>query len=102
MRYSLADPAQQVHHESAMRAAIADAERARTGDNPWVGCAIMDGAGQLLATGHTQRPGGDHAEVVAMRQVQALARSFSDVTLYSTLEPCSFHGRSPACSQAII
>lgn len=101
---TISDPAQRVHHEQAMRAAITAAEhaRGRTGDNPWVGCAITDGSGRLLATGHTRSPGGDHAELVALRRVQELAVPFSEVTLYSTLEPCSFHGRTPACSRAII
>lgn len=101
---ALSDPAALAAHERAMRAAIADAELARghTGDNPWVGCAITDAAGKLLATGHTQGPGEDHAEVGAMRRVRELGVPFSEVTLYSTLEPCSFHGRTPACARAII
>lgn len=87
-----------------MRAAIADAEnaRGRTGDNPWVGCAIADGAGAVIATGRTQGPGEDHAEIAAIRRARQLGVSFSDITLYSTLEPCSFHGRTPACARAII
>jgi len=87
-----------------MRAAIADAELARghTGDNPWVGCAIVDAAGRLVATGHTQGPGEDHAEIGAMRRAQEAGVPLAEVTLYSTLEPCSFHGRTPACARAII
>ncbi len=87
-----------------MRAAIAEAERARgrTGDNPWVGCVIVGADGAILARGHTQGPGEDHAEIVAMEDAAANGVSFADVTLYSTLEPCSFHGRTPACSHAII
>jgi diaminohydroxyphosphoribosylaminopyrimidine deaminase/5-amino-6-(5-phosphoribosylamino)uracil reductase len=104
MSSALSDPTQLAQHERAMRAAIADAELARghTGDNPWVGCAIVDASGKLLATGHTQGPGEDHAEIGAMRRVRELGVPFSEVTLYSTLEPCSFHGRTPACSRAII
>jgi diaminohydroxyphosphoribosylaminopyrimidine deaminase / 5-amino-6-(5-phosphoribosylamino)uracil reductase len=104
MPSALSDPAKLPEHERAMRAAIADAELARghTGDNPWVGCAIVDATGKVLATGHTQGPGEDHAEIGAMRQVRALGVPFSEVTLYSTLEPCSFHGRTPACARAII
>jgi diaminohydroxyphosphoribosylaminopyrimidine deaminase / 5-amino-6-(5-phosphoribosylamino)uracil reductase len=101
---ALSDPALLSAHQAAMRAAIADAERARgrTGDNPWVGCAIVAASGELLATGHTQGPGEDHAEIVAMQRVRELGVPLSEVTLYSTLEPCSFHGRTPACSRAII
>jgi diaminohydroxyphosphoribosylaminopyrimidine deaminase/5-amino-6-(5-phosphoribosylamino)uracil reductase len=87
-----------------MLAAVAEAERARgrTGDNPWVGCAIADAAGRIVALGHTQGPGEDHAEIVALRRARAQGVDLSATTLYSTLEPCSFHGRTPACSRAIV
>lgn len=90
-------------HVKAMRAAIAEAERARgsTGDNPWVGSVITDAAGAIVAVGHTQGPGEDHAEIVAMHQARAKGLDFATATIYSTLEPCSFHGRTPACSRAI-
>ncbi len=91
-------------HDDAMRAAIAEAERARgkTGDNPWVGCVIVDGHGQIVARGHTQGPGEDHAEIVAMQDAVRLGISLAEATLYSTLEPCAFHGRTPACAKAIV
>lgn len=90
-----------------MRAAMAEAELARgkTGDNPWVGCVIVvhDGtAGSIVARGHTQGPGEDHAEIGALRRFHALGLLVGDATLYSTLEPCSFHGRTPACSRVIV
>lgn len=87
-----------------MRRALAEAENARgsTGDNPWVGCVICDAEGSVLASGHTQGPGEDHAEIVALRRVKQLGASISGATLYSTLEPCSFHGRTPACARAIV
>jgi diaminohydroxyphosphoribosylaminopyrimidine deaminase/5-amino-6-(5-phosphoribosylamino)uracil reductase len=91
-------------HRGAMRAAIAEAERARgsTGDNPWVGCVIVDGHGAIVARGHTQGPGEDHAEIVAMSEAIAAGVDLGAVTLYSTLEPCAFHGRTPACARAIV
>lgn len=91
-------------HERAMLAAVAEAERARgtTGDNPWVGSVIVDGSGALVASGHTRGPGEDHAEIVAMHRARALGVELTSATLYSTLEPCSFHGRTPACSRAIV
>jgi diaminohydroxyphosphoribosylaminopyrimidine deaminase/5-amino-6-(5-phosphoribosylamino)uracil reductase len=94
----------QAQHERAMRAAIAEAELARgsTGDNPWVGSAITNAAGEIIAVGHTQGPGEDHAEIVAMHRARALGLDFATATIYSTLEPCSFHGRTPACSRAIV
>jgi diaminohydroxyphosphoribosylaminopyrimidine deaminase/5-amino-6-(5-phosphoribosylamino)uracil reductase len=87
-----------------MRRAIVEAERARgkTGDNPWVGCVIVNEQGQLLGAGHTQGPGEDHAEIGAFREASQRGFSLEDATLYSTLEPCSFHGRTPACSRVIV
>ena len=94
----------QVDHESRMRLAIAEAERARgsTGDNPWVGCVIVGAAGDIVARGHTQGPGEDHAEIAAVRDADANGHSVEGATMYSTLEPCSFHGRTPACSRVIV
>jgi diaminohydroxyphosphoribosylaminopyrimidine deaminase/5-amino-6-(5-phosphoribosylamino)uracil reductase len=91
-------------HIAWMRRAIVEAERARgkTGDNPWVGCVIVNGQGQLLGAGHTQGPGEDHAEIRAFREASQRGFSLEDATLYSTLEPCSFHGRTPACSRVIV
>lgn len=90
-------------HESWMRVAIEEAELARggTGDNPWVGCVIVSPGGALVGRGHTQGPGEDHAEIAAARAAQARGLSVTGATLYSTLEPCSFHGRTPACSRSI-
>jgi diaminohydroxyphosphoribosylaminopyrimidine deaminase / 5-amino-6-(5-phosphoribosylamino)uracil reductase len=87
-----------------MRAAIREAEQARgsTGDNPWVGCVIADAGGQVVASGYTQGPGEDHAEIVAMRRARERGADLTLTTMYSTLEPCSFHGRTPACSRAVI
>ncbi len=90
-------------HETWMRLAIEEAELARgtTGDNPWVGCAIVSPQGELVGRGHTLGPGEDHAEIAAARDAQARGQSVVGATLYSTLEPCSFHGRTPACSRSI-
>jgi diaminohydroxyphosphoribosylaminopyrimidine deaminase/5-amino-6-(5-phosphoribosylamino)uracil reductase len=91
-------------HEAMMRLSIGEAERARgsTGDNPWVGCVIVDPAGAILGRGHTRGPGEDHAEIGALREADARGASVVGTTMYSTLEPCSFHGRTPACSRVII
>lgn len=80
----------------------AELARGKTGDNPWVGCVIVDAQGALLGRGHTQGPGEDHAEIAAYRQAAGRGLSVAGATLYSTLEPCSFHGRTPACSRAIV
>jgi diaminohydroxyphosphoribosylaminopyrimidine deaminase/5-amino-6-(5-phosphoribosylamino)uracil reductase len=90
-------------HETWMRLAIEEGERARgtTGDNPWVGCAIVSPSGELLGRGHTLGPGEDHAEIAAARDAHARGHGVVGATLYSTLEPCSFHGRTAACSRSI-
>jgi diaminohydroxyphosphoribosylaminopyrimidine deaminase/5-amino-6-(5-phosphoribosylamino)uracil reductase len=90
-------------HETWMRLAIEQAELARgtTGDNPWVGCAIVSPRGGLMGRGRTLGPGEDHAEIAAARDAQARGHLVVGATLYSTLEPCSFHGRTPACSRSI-
>ncbi|MBM3771457.1 MAG: riboflavin biosynthesis protein RibD [Acidimicrobiia bacterium] len=86
-----------------MRLAIEEAALARgtTGDNPWVGCVIVSASGELLGRGHTLGPGEDHAEVAAARDAAARGHRLIGASLYSTLEPCSFHGRTPACSRSI-
>lgn len=86
-----------------MRLAIAEAELARgsTGDNPWVGCLIVSADGELLGRGHTLGPGEDHAEIAAALDARERGHGVAGATLYSTLEPCSFHGRTPACARSI-
>jgi diaminohydroxyphosphoribosylaminopyrimidine deaminase/5-amino-6-(5-phosphoribosylamino)uracil reductase len=91
------------NHEQWLELAIEEAELARgkTGDNPWVGCVIVAPNGSLVGRGHTLGPGEDHAEIAAARDAEARGNSVLGATLYSTLEPCSFHGRTPACSRSI-
>jgi diaminohydroxyphosphoribosylaminopyrimidine deaminase / 5-amino-6-(5-phosphoribosylamino)uracil reductase len=86
-----------------MRLAIEEAELARgyTGDNPWVGCTIVSPHGELLGRGHTLGPGEAHAEIAAARDATERGLAVGNSTLYSTLEPCSFHGRTPACARSI-
>ena len=72
--------------------------------NPRVGCVITDASGRLLGAGHTQRAGGPHAEVMALRD--ARARGHGDAALlgaqvHVTLEPCAHHGRTPPCCEAL-
>jgi diaminohydroxyphosphoribosylaminopyrimidine deaminase/5-amino-6-(5-phosphoribosylamino)uracil reductase len=93
----------ELDHVALMREAIAEAELARgsTGDNPWVGCVLVNARGEIYARGHTQGPGEDHAEIAAVRRAKARGIGVAGTTLYSTLEPCSFHGRTPACSRVV-
>jgi diaminohydroxyphosphoribosylaminopyrimidine deaminase/5-amino-6-(5-phosphoribosylamino)uracil reductase len=92
------------HDEAMMKLAVLEGDRARggTGDNPWVGCVIVGPDGTVISTGHTQGPGEDHAEIAAAREASVAGRSIVGATLYSTLEPCSFHGRTPACAHVIV
>lgn len=86
-----------------MRQAIALSETALyvTSPNPRVACLVVQD-GQLLASGVTQRAGGPHAEVMALRQAAERGVPLSGATLYVTLEPCSHHGRTPPCADAIV
>ncbi|TVP57136.1 MAG: bifunctional diaminohydroxyphosphoribosylaminopyrimidine deaminase/5-amino-6-(5-phosphoribosylamino)uracil reductase RibD [Halomonadaceae bacterium] len=69
-----------------------------TRPNPRVGAVIVAN-GQLLGEGWHQRAGEAHAEVLALAQAGAGARG---ATAYVTLEPCSHHGRTPPCADALI
>jgi len=86
-----------------MRQAIALSESvlAVTAPNPRVACLIVRD-GQCLASGVTQRAGGPHAEVMALREARARGVSLDGATLYVTLEPCSHTGRTPPCADAIV
>ena len=70
--------------------------------NPRVGCVITAPDGRVLGRGHTQQAGGPHAEVMALRDVQARSESARGATAWVTLEPCSHHGRTPPCCDALI
>src|SRR5256885_1610786 len=83
--------------EQTMRRALelAASVRASTSPNPWVGCVIEPGG----FGGATLPPGGAHAEVVALA---AAGDRAAGATMVVTLEPCSHHGRTPPCVDAII
>ena len=66
--------------------------------NPPVGCVIVDGQ-EIIAQGYTRTPGKHHAEADALNQIRD--KAFDFLKMYVTLEPCSFHGRTPACALAI-
>lgn len=70
--------------------------------NPRVGCVIVGPEGQRLGTGSTQRAGSAHAEVMALRDAEVRGSSVRGATVYVSLEPCSHHGRTPPCCDALI
>lgn len=70
--------------------------------NPRVGCTLVTADQQLLGQGHTQRAGGPHAEIMALRDAQAQGHSVVGATAYVTLEPCSHRGRTGPCCDALI
>jgi diaminohydroxyphosphoribosylaminopyrimidine deaminase / 5-amino-6-(5-phosphoribosylamino)uracil reductase len=83
-----------------MRIALEEAAQAvgTTSPNPPVG-AVLVRDGRVVGRGHTQPPGGAHAEVMALGSAGEAARG---ATLYVTLEPCSHFGRTPPCADALV
>lgn len=84
-----------------MRAALGLAARhlGQTWPNPAVGCVVVDPDGRVAGRGATATGGRPHAETAALAQAGARARGG---TAYVTLEPCSHHGVTPPCVDALI
>jgi diaminohydroxyphosphoribosylaminopyrimidine deaminase / 5-amino-6-(5-phosphoribosylamino)uracil reductase len=72
-----------------------------TAPNPRVGCVIVKD-GEVIGAGHTQPAGQAHAEVQALNDAAARGADVRGATAYVTLEPCSHHGRTPPCADALI
>jgi diaminohydroxyphosphoribosylaminopyrimidine deaminase / 5-amino-6-(5-phosphoribosylamino)uracil reductase len=70
----------------------------RTAPNPMVGSVVLDRRGRVLAEGWHRRAGGVHAEVDALTRAGGRARGG---TLYTNLEPCRHHGRTPPCAPVV-
>ena len=73
-----------------------------TSPNPRVGCVITSPDGQILGQGHTQKAGGPHAEIMALRDAAVQGHSVQGATAYVTLEPCAHQGRTGPCCDALI
>lgn len=83
-----------------MQEAVSLARRAlgRTAPNPSVGAVVVKG-GRVVGRGFHPKAGMPHAEVYALEEAGDKAKG---ATLYVTLEPCSHHGRTPPCTDAVI
>jgi diaminohydroxyphosphoribosylaminopyrimidine deaminase / 5-amino-6-(5-phosphoribosylamino)uracil reductase len=84
------------HFERALE--LAGRGRGKSGDHPLVGAVVVR-AGEVVGEGWYEYEGIRHAEVIALEQAGDAARG---ATLYVTLEPCSHHGRTPPCADAVV
>ena len=82
--------------EYFMRAALNEGKKAidKCKPNSPVGCVLVKN-GDIISKGHTNEPGHLHAEAMALNQISG---NLKDVIAFVTLEPCSFHGRTPSCA----
>jgi diaminohydroxyphosphoribosylaminopyrimidine deaminase/5-amino-6-(5-phosphoribosylamino)uracil reductase len=76
---------------------LAERGRGKTGDHPLVG-AVLVRQNKVVGEGWYEYEGVRHAEVIALERAGDRARG---ATLYVTLEPCSHHGRTPPCAEAV-
>lgn len=81
---------------------LAEEAIGRSDPNPRVGCVIGLEDGTFLGTGSTQKAGGPHAEVMAIQEATMAGQSTVGATAWVSLEPCSHHGRTPPCCEALI
>ncbi len=89
-------PTDREHMAEALR--LAELGLFTTTPNPRVGCVLVRD-GEAVGAGWHETAGGAHAEVLALRAAGARARG---ATAYVSLEPCSHHGRTPPCADALI
>ena len=90
-------------HESYMGAALGLARRGlgNVWPNPAVGCILVQpdrAGGRIVGRGWTQPGGRPHAESEALRRAAAAAKG---AVAYVSLEPCSHHGKTPPCAEAL-
>jgi diaminohydroxyphosphoribosylaminopyrimidine deaminase/5-amino-6-(5-phosphoribosylamino)uracil reductase len=84
------------HFERALE--LAERGRGKTGDHPLVGALVVRD-GEVVGEGWYEYDGVRHAEVIALEAAGEAARG---AILYVTLEPCSHHGRTPPCADAVV
>ena len=87
-------------HEYFMARALRCAEQGMftAHPNPRVGAVVVRD-GRIIGEGYHRRTGGPHAEVEALASVNG---DVSGTSVYCTMEPCSFEGRTPSCAQMLI
>lgn len=83
-----------------MKAAVDEGMKGRINapPNPWVGCVLVKGE-EIVGKGYHPECGKPHAEIYALKAAGNKSRGS---TAYVTLEPCSHHGRTPPCVNALI
>lgn len=81
---------------------LATSGRSAPPPNPSVGCVLASPTDVLLGEGASQEAGGPHAEIMALRDAAARGNTVTGSTAYVTLEPCSHHGRTGPCCDALI
>ncbi|MCM5679655.1 bifunctional diaminohydroxyphosphoribosylaminopyrimidine deaminase/5-amino-6-(5-phosphoribosylamino)uracil reductase RibD [Schlegelella sp. S2-27] len=88
---------------AGMRQALGEARNAQLlcPPNPAVGCVLVLPDGVRIAA-HTRAVGQAHAEAAALEIAREMGRSPEGATAYVTLEPCSHHGRTPPCADALV
>jgi diaminohydroxyphosphoribosylaminopyrimidine deaminase/5-amino-6-(5-phosphoribosylamino)uracil reductase len=86
-----------------MRMALRLARRGfgRTSPNPMVGAVLVKG-GRVIGRGWHRAAGGPHAEIEALNDARKRGHDPRGATIFVTLEPCSTHGRTPPCTEALI
>ena len=86
-----------------MRLALRLARRGygTTSPNPMVGAVLVKGA-KIIGRGWHHRAGEPHGEIEAIQDATRRGNSVKGATLYVTLEPCSTHGRTPPCTDAVL
>ncbi|MBA1437517.1 MAG: bifunctional diaminohydroxyphosphoribosylaminopyrimidine deaminase/5-amino-6-(5-phosphoribosylamino)uracil reductase RibD [Epsilonproteobacteria bacterium] len=118
----------EIDHNFYMKLALDEAWEFQllTYPNPAVGCCVVGEHGEVLAVAAHQRAGEAHAEVLALQQAYAKLSNdatilelqasadihdyllqnhnniFQNCTLYTTLEPCSHHGKTPSCANLLV
>ena len=91
-------------HAHTMQQALEQAAQALflSSPNPRVGCILVGADGSVIGQGFTQQAGGPHAEIMALRNAADGGHDVRGATAYVTLEPCSHHGRTGPCCDALI